>query len=50
MIIYIIIIITVAANPNIKDVSNRTPLDYALEKQLTYCALLLSQAQGGETG
>ncbi|XP_065884108.1 ankyrin repeat, PH and SEC7 domain containing protein secG-like [Dysidea avara] len=39
------------ANPNIKDVTNRTPLDYAMEKQLNYCALLLSNAQqSGEVG
>ena len=39
-----------AANPNIKDATNRTPMDYAVEKQLNYCALLLSKAQGGEAG
>lgn len=38
------------ANPNIKDVNNRTPMEYAVEKQLNYCALLLSKAQGGEVG
>jgi len=43
--------IVVLANPNIKDVTNRTPLDYAMEKQLNYCALLLSSAQqSGEVG
>ena len=31
--------------------TNRTPLDYATEKQFNYCALLLSNAQqGGEVG
>ena len=33
------------ANPNIKDITDRTPLDYASEKKLNYCALLLSNAQ-----
>ena len=48
--IMIIYIVTGAANPNIKDVNNRTPMEYAVEKQLNYCALLLSKAQGGEVG
>ena len=44
--------ITVAniANPDIKDVTNRTAMEYAIEKQLNYCALLLSKPQGGEVG
>ena len=43
-----VIIVTNIANPNIKDVTNRTAMEYAIEKQLNYCALLLSKAQGGE--
>ena len=39
------------ANPSIKDITDCTPLDYASEKQLNYCALLLSNAQqSGEVG
>ena len=41
------LLLLLTANPNIKDASNRTPLEYAIEKQLNYCALLLSKAQGG---
>ena len=44
------IIVTDVANPSIKDATNRTAREYALEKQLNYCALLLSKAQGGEIG
>ena len=45
-----VITVTNVANPNIKDVTNRTAMGYAIEKQLNYCALLLSKAQGGEIG
>jgi len=41
---------TSIANPNIKDIANCTPIEYALEKQLNYYALLLSKAQGGKLG
>lgn len=47
---WVFILLLLTANPNTKDASNRTPLEYAVEKQLNYCALLLSKAQGGEVG
>ena len=46
----IIHIVTGTANPNIKDVNDCTPMEYAVEKQLNYCTLLLSKGQGAEVG
>ncbi len=34
------------ANPDIKDNSEMIAMDYALQKGLHYCALLLSQSEG----
>ena len=36
----------VTANPDVKDFSQMTAMDYAIQKELHYCALLLSQAEG----
>ena len=32
-------------DPNIRDSSGKTPLDYALEKGLHYCGLILTKAE-----
>ena len=45
-----VITVTNVVNSNIKDVTNRTAMEYAIEKRLNYCALLLSKAQGYEVG
>jgi hypothetical protein len=34
------------AEPNIKDSSEKTALDYATEKGLHYCSLLLTKSEG----
>lgn len=34
------------ANTGVKDFSEMTAMDYATQKELHYCALLLSQAEG----
>lgn len=38
--------IACTADPNIRDFSEKTALDYAIEKEMHYCGLILTKAEG----
>ena len=40
------VIVSHVADPSIRDSSDHTALDYAIERGLHYCALLLSKTEG----